>query len=158
MDWFTFSVIVCCTLWIGLLPLSLLVVLCGLVYANLIKISPFISLSVCFCRSWKDLTQPRLRHVLVTFCHYLLYFVDWFTSSVVTCGILFLVLCGLVYVLCNYVLYFVGWFTSSVVTCSTLVLVLCGLVYEWSLRPGVHQNSTGGTVPPSWALRRVLIS
>ena len=33
---------------------------------NLIEISPFISLSVCFCRSWKDLTQPRLRHVLVT--------------------------------------------------------------------------------------------
>ena len=36
---------------------------------NLIKISPFISLSVCFCSSWKDLTQPRLRHVLVTSCH-----------------------------------------------------------------------------------------
>ena len=33
---------------------------------NLIKISPFISLLVCFCRSWKDLTQPRSRHVLVT--------------------------------------------------------------------------------------------
>ena len=38
--------------------------ICG----NLIKISPFISLSVCFCRSWKDLTQPRLRHALVTSC------------------------------------------------------------------------------------------
>ena len=25
---------------------------------NLIKIGHFISLSVCFCRSWKDLTQP----------------------------------------------------------------------------------------------------
>ena len=35
---------------------------------NLIKISPFISLSVCFCCSWKDLTQPRLRQVLVTSC------------------------------------------------------------------------------------------
>ena len=34
--------------------------------SNLIKISPFISLSVCFCRSWNDLTQPRSRHVLVT--------------------------------------------------------------------------------------------
>ena len=33
---------------------------------NLIKISPFISLSVCFCRSWKDLMQPSSRHVLVT--------------------------------------------------------------------------------------------
>ena len=33
---------------------------------NLIKISPFISLSVYFCRSWKDLTQSRSRHVLVT--------------------------------------------------------------------------------------------
>ena len=32
---------------------------------NLIKISPFISLSVCFCRSWKDLTQPRSRHVVL---------------------------------------------------------------------------------------------
>ena len=36
--------------------------------SNLIQISPFIWLSVCFCRSWKDLTQPRLRHVLVTSC------------------------------------------------------------------------------------------
>ena len=35
---------------------------------NLIKISPFIPLFVCFCRSWKDLTQPRLRHVLLTSC------------------------------------------------------------------------------------------
>ena len=34
---------------------------------NLIKISPFMSLSVCFCHSWKDLTQPRSRHVLVTY-------------------------------------------------------------------------------------------
>ena len=34
---------------------------------NLIKISPFISLSVCFCCSWKDLTQTRSRHVLVTY-------------------------------------------------------------------------------------------
>ena len=42
--------------------------LCSLKY-NVIKISPFISLSVCFCRSWKDLTQPLLRHVLVTSCH-----------------------------------------------------------------------------------------
>ena len=41
----------------------------GIDKTNLIKISPFISLSVCFCRSWKDLTQPRLRHVLVTSCH-----------------------------------------------------------------------------------------
>ena len=38
------------------------------VWGNLIKISPFISLFVCFCRSWKDLTQPRSRHVLVTSC------------------------------------------------------------------------------------------
>ena len=42
--------------------------LCSLKY-NVIKISPFISLSVCFRRSWKDLTQPLLRHVLVTSCH-----------------------------------------------------------------------------------------
>ena len=36
---------------------------------NLIKISPFISLLVCFCRSWKDLTQPCSRHVLMTLWH-----------------------------------------------------------------------------------------
>ena len=38
----------------------------GPFYSNLIKISHFISLSVCFCRLWKDLTQPRSRHVQVT--------------------------------------------------------------------------------------------
>ena len=37
---------------------------------NLIKISSFISFSVCFCRSWKDLKQPRIRHVLVTYSMY----------------------------------------------------------------------------------------
>ena len=41
----------------------------GLNGYNLIKISPYISLSVWFCRSWKDLMQPRSRHVLVTSCH-----------------------------------------------------------------------------------------
>ena len=51
--------------------LSCMNILCSLrerggLKSNLIKISPFISLSVCFCRSWKDLTQPRSRHVLVT--------------------------------------------------------------------------------------------
>ena len=33
-------------------------------FYNLIKISPFISLSVCFCRSWKDLTRPRFNNGL----------------------------------------------------------------------------------------------